>query len=129
MVMCHRNVFGPGPLEDQLQNALVLHLDWCKDRGFQSSLEELGTNSLGLTSAKAFPFVHCKGGDMKILLLWLGKTAAAWAAAQGDYEKLCATCGWALARFIAVLDEADLFVTEEQAAELVEATPWCPKRV
>lgn len=58
---------------------------------------------------------------MKVLLLWLGEAAAAWAADQGDHEKQCATASWALARFIAILDEAGVFVSEEQAAELITA--------
>ena len=69
--------------------------------------------------------MHAKAVDIKLMLLWVSEVATSWAnhqsAAANPVAQMLATCLYYLARYIWLLDSADLFLTDAQAEEAVQA--------
>ena len=107
-------------LDAALHEALLQFKRWCAHEDLGApSFDHISATSLGVPD---YPELPGKGSDCRKMLSWLPFVATTFALGDGKlWEKTLATCSWAMAKFWAIVDRGDMFLSTSDAHEACEA--------
>ena len=111
-----RCVFNPSLYTFVLQEIK----SWCRVNQVHVTITTLNAKLLQLKRS-TFPSLMCKGADVKLLIFWLTEFLCHRDLPQSDHIKTLVATAHALSRFIYCMDIFPMFLTDDQAQDLIEA--------
>ena len=116
--------FGLDTLDEALRMIYADFVTWSKARGLRSSRRRFTLKLLGRseTNRKTYPVVgtQVKAASMKVIIAYLAHKTQSMPA-NNHYERVRATCLWAIADFMHVCDTSDFWMTKAESDRAVYA--------
>ena len=93
---------------------------WCRTNQVHVTITALNSKLLQL-KGNSYPSLMCKGADVKLLIFWLTELLCNRDLPLSDHVKTLVATSHALARFIYLMDTYPMFLTDDQAQQLIQA--------
>lgn len=121
VLLCeHPYFYGQQNLEKNLDAAYGSWRSWCQHNHITTSVRRFTPSRLHRLAASDFPCLSVKASNAKRVLWWLQEECILAAESQDQLICAMATCITQLCSFLSCLDEADLILTETEAANAYE---------